>query len=1202
MKNIHVMLPPDFRDLWKSEFQVIKKADVQNGHGWLYEADPFIAWEENEKVEALKRKKRDEVITQKAMEAKIQALPRLSARDPKRSDLGARSKSAKIEMGKLIRSDVEALLRKYIRWNLYCISIASDQSVTIVNELSNMGFRESHVREAVEYCKDREEVLEWLLIHVPEDDLPVWAMPENYSAGVSLVSGNIAKEAKVARLSQAGYSIELCQALLEKHGGSELDTSEALQHILCEGLSKPAEASCLTLSGEHGEDIWTQELDTLESIFGDRFSKIDALGCSLKLHLAGLECSVQFRRSRAYPLDAPLLRLIGNGVPAYIKLSIYRQAIRQAYQAFLGQPMVYLLVDWLEIETPRIVAEPGKLRDIATAAIPMVAAHPQISNTKRLPARDIKSRGRRAAGSAKSLSILRQWCDRQNQRPQVQMMAARQTLPAWGSKEKILKAVDENQVTIIGGPTGSGKSTQTVQFILDDMIQNELGEYCSIICTQPRRISALGLAERVAEERCVTVGEEVGYTIRGESRQTPGKTSITFCTTGVLLRKLQVSSFTAEDLAVSLEGVSHVVVDEVHERSLDTDFLLILLRDILPSRKDLKLILMSATLDAVEFETYFQSISTVGKVEVEGRTFPVTDYYLDDAIKMSQFNDSVGHGDLDDREVGRAIKSVGTRINYELIAAVVHSIHHNLGKREGSILIFLPGVAEINRTIDALRGMHDIHPLPLHASLAPAEQRRVFFKAPNGQRKVVAATNVAETSITIPDCVAVVDTGHVKETTFDTERSMVKLEEVWASQASCKQRRGRAGRVAAGECFKLYTRNAEAKMPLRPEPEIRRVPLEQLCLSIRAMGITDVNGFLAKALTKPERTSVEGAMTLLCKIGALDSEGKQLTALGRHLASIPSDLRCGKLMIYGALFGCMEATLTIASILTIRSPFLSPQTKRDESKAVRTSFAEGHGDLIADLEAYKQWTARRQSNNSTRDIRVWCDQSFLSHQTLSEISTTRIQYLSSLKEAGFIPADYYSYSGSASNARYPSININGSNLALLRALIAGAFNPQIARIAFPDKKFAASSSGAVELDPEARTIKYFTEDAGRVFVHPSSTLFEAQGFPGHSMFMAYFSRMATSKVFIRNLTPFNSYSLLMFAGSVRLDTMGKGLIVDEWLKFRSWARIGALVGRLRTMLDEILDERMENPGNLSDKGQEVLAVVRRLIEFDGLDR
>ncbi len=620
-----------------------------------------------------------------------------------------------------------------------------------------------------------------------------------------------------------------------------------------------------------------------------------------------------------------------------------------------------------------------------------------------------------------------------------------------------------------------------------------------------------------------------------------------------------------------------------------------LLKEVLGRREDLKVILMSATLDAGIFVKYFGGFSTAS-IEIQGRTYPVEDCYLDDVIRLTGFNtgsSKVAESDEDDVDssVASAIQGIGMKINYSLIASTVRAIDSDLGPQEGGILIFLPGTLEINSTLDALRGIPNMHALPLHASLIPTEQRRVFPPASKGKRKVIVATNVAETSITIEDIVAVIDCGKVKETSFDPQNNMVKLEEVWASRAACKQRRGRAGRLQAGTCYKLYTRNAEAKMAERPEPEIRRVPLEQLCLSVRAMGVTDIPAFLASALTPPETLAVQGAVDLLGRMGALD--GDELTALGRHLSSIPADLRCGKLMVYGATFGCLEACLTIAAILTVKSPFVSPQSKREESKAARLSFAPGQGDLICDLRAYEEWSLQRLSSNY-RDVRLWCDQNYVSSRILDDISSNRSQYLSSLKDAGFLPLAYHP------NA-HASLNSQNSNMALIRALIAGAFNPQVARIDFPDKRFAPSMSGAVELDPEARTIKFFNQDNGRVFVHPSSTLFDAQGFPGGSVYLSYFNKMETKKLFIRELTPFNAYSLLLFSGPIAVDTLGRGLVVDGWLRLRGWARIGVLVSRLRMMLDEVLARKIDNPLlDLSD--DDVVAVVRKLVEFDGLDR
>lgn len=583
-------------------------------------------------------------------------------------------------------------------------------------------------------------------------------------------------------------------------------------------------------------------------------------------------------------------------------------------------------------------------------------------------------------------------------------------------------------------------------------------------------------------------------------------------TTGILLRRLQTSGGRVEDVVASLADVSHVIIDEVHERSLDTDFLLNLLREVMRIKKGgLKLILMSATLDAASFRNYFTTEGLkVGTVEIAGRTFPVHDYYLDDVIRMTGFNAEVPEGSfIGDDMMGKVIQKLGHRINYNLIVEAVKAIDYELtyDKQTGGILIFLPGVGEINQTCNALRAITSLHILPLHASLETREQKRVFASAPRGKRKVVVATNVAETSITIDDIVAVIDSGKVKETSFDPQNSMRKLEETWASRAACKQRRGRAGRVQEGKCYKLYTQNLEAQMAERPDPEIRRVPLEQLCLSVRAMGMRDVAGFLGRSPTPPEGLAIEEAVKLLRRMGALD--GDELTAMGQQLAMLPADLRCGKLMIFGAIFGCLDDCVGIASILSTKSPFVSPQDRREEAKAARMRFFDGGGDLLTDLSALQEWGGMMRDRVPQRHVRSFCEDNFLSYQTLSDISNTKSQYYTALAEIGLV---------SLAEAAAETHNFTERNSQLLRALVASAFTPQIARIQYPDKKFASSMSGAVELDPEARSIKYFNQENGRVFVHPSSTIFDSQGFSGHAAYMAYFTIISTSKVFIRDLS------------------------------------------------------------------------------------
>ncbi|SPQ22030.1 1b0927df-ff66-4723-a9ed-f3c5885e749d [Thermothielavioides terrestris] len=1208
MKNLHISLPPDYKALWK-DFEALKKVDVKEGRGWMYEADPFQAAREREEAKAAAEKKRAlaQAQREKAGDAAGQPGAALAFRGAGGGAAGGGGGGGggagahslmrgwatvpKIEMGNKTRSQLEDLLRRETVWNPHGVVMPPQQKEAIVKEFRELGFRQSHVEEAVEECKDREETLEWLLVHVPEDDLPRWALPERYTAGVTVAATDLRREGVIKRLSESGYSIDLCRKILDASGGDEGKAAEALQKLLLSsgaGGHDAAPQEEESNSWRDPDECWDEEMATLEASFGDKFARTSPEVCQIRLESVvngtntDVETYLQFRKSPQYP--AQVILSVVAPLPAYIKLSVIKKALAYAGESLQGEEMkIYFLASWAQENINEIIEKPGALREVAAVSS---AASEEPAHVAR-PARR-RPRYPKPIDWTPNPRSKQEWMARIETPAYKKMLSQRERLPAWQVRAEVVRTVAENQVTIISGETGSGKSTQSVQFILDDLYNRGLGNSANIVVTQPRRISALGLADRVAEERCTPVGHEVGYAIRGESRTSPN-TKITFVTTGVLLRRLQTSGGRVEDVVASLADVSHIVVDEVHERSLDTDFLLSIVRDVLYKRRDLKLILMSATLDAASFRDYFMADGqdvTVGLVEISGRTYPVQDYYLDDVIRMTGF--SVGSrsdydedglstppGDQQADPINKTIQKLGTRINYDLLVETVRAIDADLSttQKAGGILIFLPGVAEINRACNALRATPSLHVLPLHASLETREQKKVFAAPPPGKRKVVVATNVAETSITIDDIVAVVDSGRVKETSFDPANNMRKLEETWASRAACKQRRGRAGRVQAGKCYKLYTRNLESQMAERPDPEIRRVPLEQLCLAVRAMGIRDIGFFLSRAPTPPEATAVEGAITMLRRMGALD--GDELTALGQQLAMIPADLRCGKLMVYGAIFGCLDDCVTIAAILSTRSPFLSPAEKREEAKQARMRFARGDGDLLTDLRAYQEWDAMMSDRGvPQRRVRQWCDENFLSFPALSDIASTRSQFYTSLSELGIRPSP-------SSSSRAPS----SSSAPLLRALTASAFAPQICRIQFPDKKFATSVSGAVELDPEARTIRYFSQDHGRVFIHPSSTLFDAQAFPSGAAFLSYFTMLSTSKVFVRDLTPFNAYTLLLFSGAdIALDTQGRGLLVDGWLRLRGWARIGVLASRLRGVIDRLIARRVENPAAAGNGG------------------
>jgi ATP-dependent RNA helicase DHX57 len=721
-KNMHMMLPPTYRDLWKGLFTDLKKADEKEGKAWMYEADPFFVFQEREKAKELATKQREKKQKEHEQAQKAQNLQPGMPHMPNsgsngssggRNNLKGWERVPKIELGKRTRKEVERLIRRDAMWNPNDVKMDTRTRLRVEDELTDLGFRRSHVEEAADICKDREEILEWLLIHVPEDDLPSWSLPDGYVAGISMASGNLKREGAIKRLAAAGYASELCEEAYDSQGGDEARAAAYLQaHLLrptddekdiAQELADLVLQDSTKEEWEEEMDSWEEELSSLEAIYDKLYERVSPTVCRIQLDIKqeGKRLVLQARKPFGpYPSVLPILTFEA-AIPAYIRLSIIRQALIHAETNCMGMPMIFDIVDWLQQNAAAIFKNPGRLTDVSSG----LSAADHQTTSKEAHRRATKKQSRYpinwTPGTQISQRMLTQWESKQNSAAQQKMMKARQGLPAWRLREEIVHTVNRSKVTIISGETGSGKSTQSVQFILDDMIQKEIGGAANIICTQPRRISALGLADRVSDERCSQVGDEIGYIIRGESKQKPGVTKITFVTTGVLLRRLQTSGGSSDDVVAALADVSHVVVDEVHERSLDTDFLLVLLRDILHRRNDLKVILMSATLDADVFETYFRGVGPVGRVEIEGRTYPVEDFYVDDVMHFTKFRGNTDDfkDEGDDKAFSANLRSIGFGINYDLIAETVHYIDHQLGPEEGGILIFLPGTMEIERCL-----------------------------------------------------------------------------------------------------------------------------------------------------------------------------------------------------------------------------------------------------------------------------------------------------------------------------------------------------------------------------------------------------------------------------------------------------------------------------------------------------------------------
>ena len=418
----------------------------------------------------------------------------------------------------------------------------------------------------------------------------------------------------------------------------------------------------------------------------------------------------------------------------------------------------------------------------------------------------------------------------------------------------------------------------------------------------------------------------------------------------------------------------------------------------------------------------------------------------------------------------------------------------------------------------------------------------------NGIRKIVISTNLAETSITIDDCVFVIDVGRMKEKCFDSAKNMESLDTVWVSKANALQRKGRAGRVMPGVCFHLYTKfRFHHHFKQDPIPEIKRVPLERVVLRIKILPLfvgKELTDVLRKLIEPPDNESVNNAVDRLQGVSALD-EKKNLTPLGYHLANLPVDVRIGKLMLYGAIFRCLDSALTIAACLSYRSPFVSPFAKREEANKKKREFA-GSGinskrsDQLTTLHAYNQWRDIC-SRSKGRASYNFANENYLSVKTLEMLVNMKHQFAELLSSIGFIGKDItvrrlnsaarnHGGSDSVLEMTGSEININGNNDRVLIAVLTASLYPNVLQILSPELKYKQTSSGAMHKPHQAEDMRFKTKNEGYVHIHPSSVNYQESQFGGSS-YMVYHEKVKTSRVFVRELTVVPIYPMILFGRS-----------------------------------------------------------------------
>ena len=537
----------------------------------------------------------------------------------------------------------------------------------------------------------------------------------------------------------------------------------------------------------------------------------------------------------------------------------------------------------------------------------------------------------------------------------------KKSLPIYRLKYELIKAIYDHQILIVPGETGSGKTTQIAQYMFE---AGFAGSSSMIACTQPRRVAAMSVARRVATEMDTHLGDKVGYTVRFDDRSSE-ETRIKYMTDGVLLKDLLYDPM--------VKDYSAVIVDEAHERTVQTDVVLALLKRVCKERPKFKLIVTSATLDKRKFSSYFNNAPVFS---IPGRCFPV----------------EVVHAPESEIDENQSIEHFT-----ELAIRKVFDIHTNEGP--GDILVFLTGQEEIESCCERLRErlshrMIDQHGdliiRRLYSTLSADDQAVIFEPTPLGSRKVVVSTNIAETSLTIDGIKYVIDEGFVKQKEFSCRKGVDKLKIRKVSKAQAKQRQGRAGRTGPGKCFRLYSQNEYDSRREDTVPEIQRADLTPMVILLKAMGIVDL--FKFDFLDKPPEHSLESALKQIWDLNALDDSGV-LTCIGDRMSQIPLKPKLCKVLIMSVHLGCSEEILTIVSMLSCAKIFVRPQFREEEAKAAKKKFQDTQGDHFAFLRAYDEFIASGKS-------KYWCDANFVSHRNITQAHHVRKQLLRVMERRG----------------------------------------------------------------------------------------------------------------------------------------------------------------------------------------------------------
>ncbi|KAI0021714.1 P-loop containing nucleoside triphosphate hydrolase protein [Xylariomycetidae sp. FL0641] len=765
-----------------------------------------------------------------------------------------------------------------------------------------------------------------------------------------------------------------------------------------------------------------------------------------------------------------------------------------------------------------------------------------------------------------------------------ELRAKKASLPMTHYRDAVISLVSNNVYSIVVGQTGSGKTTQVPQILFEDMIENQRGADCNIICTQPRRIAATSVAVRVAQERNEPLRQTVGYHVRFDAKTTTRPYGINYCTTGILLERLK------HDPDGVLSSTSHILIDEVHERDINIDFLMIVLKAAIGARRRSgqsvpKVVLMSATLDTELFANYFALPDSNGEkqlcpsLSVPGRTFPVTEKHFvgimqeltradpgirnvlerdpqtRDYVRVErEFVGGIPGEDEPQNDAGIDWKRRGRMaavgegnaaakekeeglVPLALVAATVAHICKTT--TDGAILVFLPGLEEITATrrlleenrLFGLDFRNDVRfkIYPLHSSISNEDQSKVFERVPDQCRKIILSTNIAETSVTVTDVKHVVDTGKLREIRYNQETRITQLQCVWESKSNAKQRAGRAGRVADGYYYALFSKERHDSMRTIGLPEMLRSDLQTTCLSVASQSFgRSIATFLSEAIEPPSVEAVQLAIDSLKAMDAITPE-EELTSLGRLLSRLPVHPTLGKMILLGVIFKCLDPMLVLGTAAEERSLFVQPLGLKKEARQVHRRWVRGtHSDHLALLEAFSEMRSLR-SQFSGDTIWQWAKDNFVHMGAFRNIDRTAQQVVEVLRESRLMPP------GRTQPGTYgpAEVNTNSNNKSLIKCLLLSGFYPNLA------VKFSKGS--------------YRTSTEGRIMMHPSSLNIEndrARKYDSGTLFaFSTLHKAASDDVLtMRDCTLVEPIAAALFGGPLSIEEQG-GLQMDKWLPF-----------------------------------------------------